>query len=211
LPAKEINPPAGAEAHRVDFELVPGPKVRLRVVDLQRRPVAGVRVAFHITPYRVFEDRQTAADFDVAAFGPNARRKVMIWHEERSIGKVVDVGLGDDKDGPVVVRLDPLATIEGRVIDAEGKPAPFMSIETRVLGQFKLALAEASTDRNGKFIVPNVPVGCDYHIQANASTTDETSVTSTGTEHDKPVSVRPGATIDIGEIRFADDPKFEDN
>jgi len=207
-PVKEISPSDGAETFRVDFELVAGARVRLRVVDPHGQPVTGVKVAFLIQPERVFADRHASAEFDVAALAPNEHRMVLIRHEERKLGKVVSVGAGDDKNGPVVVTLEPLATIVGRVIEAGGKPGTSVAIKTRVFRHFSLRLEEVSTDGDGKFVVPDVPVGCQYKIEAEATTADKpgTGYTSRSAEASKPVSVLPGQTTDVGEIRFEDDP-----
>ena len=85
----------------------------MRVVDPQGQPVRGVKVAFLILPERFFRGGQASAEFDVLALAPNEHRMVVIRHEGRKLGKVVSVGAGDDKNGTVVVTLEPLATIAG--------------------------------------------------------------------------------------------------
>ncbi len=48
----------------------------------------------------------------------------MVWlvHEGRKLGRVIHVKEGDDKNGPVVVTLEPSATITGRIVDPDGNP-----------------------------------------------------------------------------------------
>ena len=50
---------------------------------------------------------------------PDEERIVLLRHEGRKLGKVVRIKQGDDAKGPVVVKLAPLATITGRVVDAD--------------------------------------------------------------------------------------------
>ena len=206
-PVEEINPPENAESHRVDLQLNPGGKVRLRVLDLHRRPVAGVGVTVSIPPRRIFKIQQSSAEFDVQPIEPGPRRLVVLSQPERGVGKVIEVGTGDDRNGPVDVRLDPLAKIEGRVSDAAGKPAPFVNIRAYVRNHWDLSLAEVSTDRNGRFVVSSVPVGHEYEIDAQVTETNEAgAVTISGGQSAKPVVVRPGQTSDAGEIRLGDAP-----
>jgi hypothetical protein len=209
-PVKEINPPPGVEACRVDIELVPGARVRLRVVDAQGLPVTGVRIAYVIPAERFFARREASAEFDVLALSSRERRLVLIRHEGRKLGKGVSVGVGDDKNGPVVVMLEPLASIMGRVTAADGKPGTWVAVISHPLdwSPFFGLDRGLSTDGDGKFVVPDVPVGCQYKIQANATTAAEagTGFTSISAEAPKPVSVRPGQTTDVGEIRFKDHP-----
>ena len=69
-PVKEIIPPAGAESFHVDFEVVPGPKVRLRVVDVQGQPVAG-RVA---GAFLTMGDSRTSPSRGVRRVGAGTQR-----------------------------------------------------------------------------------------------------------------------------------------
>ncbi len=201
-PFTEINPPEGAGTVRADFQLVPGANVRLRVVDPQGQPVAGVEVACLMQPDRLFTDRQASADFDVPAFGPNERRMVMIRHDRRKLGRVVDVRVGDDKNGRVVVALEPLATIVGRVTRADGKPGSFLAVRTNVLDHFSLKLGDVSTDGDGKFIVPDVPVGCGYNVQTELTSPRADGYRVLFAERATPVLVNAGQATDAGEIRF---------
>ena len=153
-----MNPPEHAKSHRVDLQLDPGERVRLQVVDINRRPVTGAAVTIPIPPHRVFSTRHPSAEFDVQPLEPGSRRLVLISQRELGVGKVAEVGTGDDRNGPVIARLDPLATIEGLVSDAEGKPAPFVNIRAYVHNHRELKSGRVSTDRNGRFNIPSVPV-----------------------------------------------------
>ncbi len=101
----------------------------------------------------------------------------------------------------MVVTLEPLATIAGRMIETDGKPAMAVAIRTAVFGHFDRSLDEVATDADGRFLVAGVPVGCQYELQVESTTADEagTGYTSPSGPEAKPVSVRPGQTTDLGD------------
>ena len=127
-------------------------------------------------------------------------RMVLIRHEERKLGKVVHVKPGDDKDGPVKVTLGPLATIVGRVADADGNPVSGATIRTDPLpgGDFSLSLGQVASGNEGRFIVPDVPIGCEYTLVVESRLTAKDRRVAFATKK----AVRPGETTDVGEIRF---------
>jgi protocatechuate 3,4-dioxygenase beta subunit len=202
---KEINPNVGTESLHLDFALDFGATVRLRVVDPQGRPVAGLKLAGRAQRGRHEWDVKLPAEFSVVNLGPDEDRMVMARNEERKLGKLVHVRAGDDTKGPVVVALEPLATIVGRVADAEGHPVPAATIRTDPLpsGSFMLSLGqEVATGQDGKFLIPNVPAGCNYQliVESEMLTPKKQRVAFYN-----PAKVRPGETTDVGEIRFKRD------
>ena len=157
---------------------------------------------------RIYAGRQRGAEFDIPALGPGEQRLVLVRHEGLRIGKAIRVRVGDDRQGPVVVRLEPLAAIAGRVKGRDGRPAVAINIRTSVQGHPLLALQGASTDGEGVFKVLAVPTGCDYEMQIQAGTWDARGggaawVLESGPES---VAVHPGRTTDVGEIQFDDNP-----
>jgi hypothetical protein len=197
---KEINPAEGTMVVHVDFELDAGAAVRLRAVDRQGRPVAGAKVSGRTRRGQFARDAQAEAEFEVVALGPDEDRIVLICHEERKLGKVVHVRQGDDMKGKVSVLLEPLAMIVGRVVDAESNPVAGAVIVTDPLpsGSYSLTLGQVAADKQGRFVVPNVPAGCDYRLTAERGFTGE-RVHFASRER---VSVRTGETTDVGEVRF---------
>lgn len=121
----------------------------------------------------------------------------------RKIGKAIKVRNGDDAKGPVVARLEPLAAIAGRVVDARGNPVPGATIRPDALpgGDFSLSLSQVATDQNGRFLVSQVPVGCDYSLAV------ESPGGLRGRQFaflDK-ATVKAGETTEVGDIRFKND------
>ena len=85
-----------------------------------------------------------AAEGEVTNLMPGEERTVLVRHEGRKLGKVVRVRKGDDANGPVVVTLEPLAAMTGRVVDADGNPVPGATVRPDVLprGDFSLRLSQ---------------------------------------------------------------------
>lgn len=190
---KEINPTVGTKVIHVDFQLTAGATVRVRVVDLRGELARGLELAGRLRRGRETEV-MPEAEFAVAALGPGEDRMVLIRHEARKLGKVVHVKPGDDRDGPVTVTLEPLATLVGRLSDADGDPVAGATV--RAIAQpgrdFALSLGPVATDEKGRFVVPNVPIGCEYAVVAKGSI-------FTG------ATVRPGESTDVGEMHFKRD------
>ena len=96
----------------------------------------------------------------------------MVWlvHEGRKLGRVIHVKEGDDKNGPVVVTLEPSATITGRIVDADGNPVSGATIRPGLKpgGDFSLGLPQVASGSDGRFTVPNVPTGCEYSLVAES-------------------------------------------
>ena len=148
---KEINPTEGTETVHLDIALDPGAKVHLRVVDPQGKPVTGVKTAGRRDRGRYDDEAQAQAEFDVVTLGPGEDRMVLLVHEGRKLGRVIHVKEGDDKNGPVIVTLEPSATITGRIVDADGNPVSGATIrcEPQPGGNFSIMLPEVALARTG--------------------------------------------------------------
>ncbi len=200
---KEINPPEGTQVAHLDLELFSGAKVRVRVVDPQGRPVTGVQAAGRSGRDGHDREPQKAAEFDVVTLAPLEDRMVLVRHEEQKLGKVIHVHEGDDKKGPVVVAVEPLAALTGRILDPDGNSVSGAWIRTDPLpgGDFSLSLSRVASDKEGKFVVPDVPIGCKYTLVV------ESGIAPKGRRvaFIENASVRPGETTDVGDIRFKND------
>jgi hypothetical protein len=200
---KEIDPPAAADVIHVDLQAVAGDSVRLTVVDAKGKPVRGVRT-LGMTGRGSYE-REALADSEgkVTNLMPAEERTVMLRHEDRKLGKVVRVRKGDDKNGPVAVTLEPLATMTGRVVDADGSSFAGATVRPDLLpsGDFSPHLPDVATDQAGRFHVPDVPIGCDYALAVDSME----EIKKRRFAFLEKATVKPGETTDVGEIRFKKD------
>ena len=193
---QEINPPADATVVAVNFEFRTGASVRLRFADSAGRPVSGVTVQ------GAELIGMPTAELVAQNLAPDEARQMLIVHPERKIGKVATIRAGDDASGPVVVTLEPLATLTGRVLDPDGNPVPLAEARPSVVAtesHFLSFKRGVTTDEEGRFAIADVAVGCDYVVSVVAvgsAAKDFRLVSFAKT------TVRPGATTDLGEVRF---------
>ena len=162
---KEINPPEGDGDGHARPAARPRPIGPPRGRRPEGKPVEGAIGRLVRLEWR----RQKRRQAPVRADEPRARRgSDRRWSgtKAQKLGKGVRVKEGDDAHGPVVVTLAPLATITGRVVDADGNPVPGATVRPDLQpgGDFTLHLPEVASDRDGRFVVPNVPTGCDYGL-----------------------------------------------
>ena len=188
---------------RLDLQVTTGPSVRMTVTDSDGKPVIGVSTRGLKGRSSYEKEPMASPECEVANLMPGEERTVLLRHEGRKIGKVVRVKKGDDANRPVVASLERLATMTGRVADANGNPVPGATVRPDLLpsGDFTLNLPQVATDERGGFVVPDMPVGCDYGLAV------ETLVAIKNRKFtflDK-ATVKPGETTDVGEIRFKND------
>jgi beta-lactamase regulating signal transducer with metallopeptidase domain/protocatechuate 3,4-dioxygenase beta subunit len=197
---KEINPSAATKVVRVDFELESGERVRMRAVDPQGKPVTGLTMAGRLQRGQREFDLKPEADFDVVALAPGENRMVLIQNDARKLGKVVHVKPGDDTNGPMTVTLEPLASIIGRVADADGNPCSGARIQTspEPRGNFSLHLNQVVSGRDGRFVVPSVPIGCEYSLVAEIGLAADNRRGA----FFQGANPRPGESTDVGEMRL---------
>jgi beta-lactamase regulating signal transducer with metallopeptidase domain/protocatechuate 3,4-dioxygenase beta subunit len=196
----EIDPAEGAKALTLDAQLDPGLTLRTRIVDADGKPVPDATVTGG-NRLRVGEGTPDAL-FGLASFRPDEVRSVVVRHDARKIGKVVRLRAGEGAKGPVVVTLAPMATIKGRVVDADGNPVlgATVRVDVEPTEGFIQIFANVVSDRDGRFEVLNVPTGCDYGLVAEAGTMIKERRVAFGK-----ATVKPGETSDVGELRFKND------
>ncbi len=127
-------------------------------------------------------------------------RVLLLRQSGSRLGKAVLIKPGDDREGPVLVTLAPLATIVGRVEDASGDPLVGTLIQTTLISHanHSLGMPVVSTDERGRFRVADVPAGADYSV----TVLGEGNRIGGGFAGDNTVKVRPGETTDIGVLQF---------
>ena len=93
------------------------------VVDPDGRPVGGTKVK-GVTD--LFSDGieydQPSPTIEIHALDPSKPRRVIVTHAGRHL--IGTAYLNGTEASPVTLRLQPWGTITGRIIDADGEPAP---------------------------------------------------------------------------------------
>jgi RNA polymerase sigma factor (sigma-70 family) len=140
-----INPDAKKKASlNYDICLAPGVSKSGSLVDPDDKPVTGIIVfglkavpSFsrlrHMRPVSDPKLQLKESTFTALGLDPKQPRHLVFIHPQKKLGKVLLVK-GDEK-GPLVVKLEPLGAISGRVLNDEGKAAPGRLIYPQPFGQ----------------------------------------------------------------------------
>ncbi len=179
----EINPKPGDGPVKVKFVLDAGRIVKGKLLDPQGRPLAGaVAVGLNHDDWEWEPARRLqTADFTAVGLDPDRPRLLCFIHMDKKLAGSV-VARGDQKT-PLTVRLQPWATVSGRLLDAEGKPISnatlwFTEVPVRKPGQpmspdTGLYVSERRagqrdlephTDEQGRFHVERLIPGLKYNL-----------------------------------------------
>jgi hypothetical protein len=123
------------------------------------------------------------ADWTAVALKPESPRTLVFWDEERKLGKALL--LHGDERGPVSVRLEPLGSVDGVLVDAGGRAQAGAKLQMRYSARQEktlpgelsgggfpgmtltppaLGLPEATTAQNGGFRVEGLIGGIEYDL-----------------------------------------------
>ncbi len=218
-----INPDEkNPKSLRCDIALEPGHSLSGSIVGPDGRPLTGVHCAGLSSPRFFFapvgvprpgSQGLKSAQFTARSLDPRRPRAVVFFHPEKKLGKVVHLR-GDEKI-PFRVQLEALGAVEGRIIDANGKPLPGLQVTAHLNGQlpvkndalstdlFESGLAErmivrTTTDAGGKFRIDGLLAGVPYLLQASEKRENEEAPVI----HPVNVSnIESGKTKDLGDLK----------
>jgi hypothetical protein len=183
----EINPPAGTKVVEKHLTLDPGRTLELRFIGPEGQPLTGVEPR-HESP--LGSDRRL-----LFALDPAHPRLELFSHKERSLAKAV--WIRGDEPGVLTVKLEPYATVTGRVVDKEGRPVfgaqMEASIKAKNAGEFPLKFSPVATDQTGRFRYAGLVPGARYWIQGQATGYRVFSL-------DQEVDVEPSNAVDVGDV-----------
>ncbi|HKB03205.1 MAG TPA: sigma-70 family RNA polymerase sigma factor [Gemmataceae bacterium] len=181
-----IEPKAGNQSAELKVTLSTGKSVRGRVLGPDGKPLAGA-IARGLRPSttvfgRWDETPMKTAEFTAESIDPARPRAVVFVHKEKKLAGFVRVR-GDEK-GPVEVKLEPCATVTGRVVNADGKPMADIRIgavmgldEPDPTGVGDIPSREIRTDKDGRFKIEGLVPGMRYNLSAMNSTSILASLT----------------------------------
>jgi hypothetical protein len=192
----EVDPAADAEGMVRDFQSDPGRTLHGKVLDPEGRPLAGANCR-GLSPHSGAWLLLGSEDFMVRQYRPDAPRVVQFYHKERKLaGWQVVQG---SQQSPITVRLQPWGVLTGRIVDTQGKPMAKILLKGGDGGNRNdPAIADllpelySFTDENGGFRIEGLAPGMKYNVVAEAGG----NVVSN-------LSVAPGETKDLGEVRLA--------
>jgi protocatechuate 3,4-dioxygenase beta subunit len=212
-----------------DIVLEPGRSLAGLVTDSDGRPLTGAYTAGLAPVTQLFRgvgEKMATASFTVGGLQPGQQRALFFIHPEKKLAKVAKIH-GDER-APLTIRLEPLGTLTGRVLDAGGRPWAGLKVAVRYdIGELETArLAakdyddlpwgllydypawhkvinrEGKTDADGRFRIEGMVPGLKYDLAASTGDGEGApSVYSQGR-----LSVESGKTTDLGELKSKETP-----
>ena len=180
-----------------DLRITGGRTVRGLIVDPNGRPITGAEVQGSVGS-DVYFVGLPAARFSIPAVEPGRPRPYFFVHREKNLAVTATLK-GDEAEG-FTVKLQPAATVTGRLLDPNGEPLADTAISGRFEpGQLGLLMGWSGffnglTDRDGRFkiagLVPGVRVSA--RVMRNYTLAEQVFDART---------FQPGQVVDLGDIR----------
>lgn len=178
----------GPEAEPVRMVLQPGLQAFGRVLDVDRRPIAGARVELVVPRLHGFRSREETGEGGRFAFRdlPSGSHRLRAWAEGFEPSEVREVEISREAESDLgTVVLEPALVLRGRVIDVEGRPLAGAKIF--VGAPYPGGEAVAGTD--GAFEVGHLPRGRTLRLSASHEGYQRISVEVVPTENAEPVEL----------------------
>ncbi|MCA9078334.1 MAG: carboxypeptidase regulatory-like domain-containing protein [Planctomycetaceae bacterium] len=193
----EVNIEEDVDSFVVDFEMDPGESVSITTLDPDGQPLTGVRVIGIGGSTHSSQSFETHT-FEAVNFSPNETRTMRF--EKGNLGWIERVSATNAPEGGIIVKLQPLATVTGRLLHEDGSPLTGANIIALPLpaGDFAMRLQGVTTDGEGRF-VHTLPAGASYSLSAEGTGIDLSAGIA------RMLTVKPGESKDLGELRLVDD------
>jgi protocatechuate 3,4-dioxygenase beta subunit len=206
----------------IDIALEPGRTLAGTVVGPEGQPLAGAHAAglsSVLVPFGFRDSKLEQADFQAGGLTPRRPRSLVFVHAEKKLAKVQPIR--GDEEGPLTVRLEPLATLAGRIVGADGRPRPglkvavLMSVERKDYADLPLELlfdypswskltnGEATTDDAGRFRIEGLVPGLKYLLNVK----DEAAILPDYTR--EVLALEAGQDKDLGDLKAKPSPGKE--
>ena len=184
---KEIDLPSDVPTIRRDLFLQPGLIVKGRIIDPQGQPLAGARI-FQVSPPWNGSWARPIGEFSIEGLRSGEERQLVFLHDQKKLAAMVTVRGGDPNE--VMVRLQPWAAVNGRVIDEDGHPQARMVL----MSSFK-SLSPRETDLDGRFRYEQIIPGRTTEITVSKDRLSRPEIIA------RDLVLNPGETRDLGDVR----------
>jgi RNA polymerase sigma factor (sigma-70 family) len=184
-----LNPGEKEEALERDVALERALQRKGRVVGPDGQPITDVTVQ-GLSPRHGAVETLKGAEFTVRGLNPKVPPRLLTFHHKgKNLGSFLKE-LPTEKDGPVIVKLQPCGSVSGRIVDSDGQPVAGFR------GEFSVGYwgtHEFTTDKKGRFRVEGLAPGLGYSVWQKM----KGSV----------VKIHPGAAMELGKNKDLGDIK----
>jgi RNA polymerase sigma factor (sigma-70 family) len=198
----DLAPEAGTA--KCDLFVDRGATQTINIEDADGKPLRGT-MASGVTARYPTDCTIQDASCTIFALDPKKPRKLYFFHAQRQLAASLTVR-GDEK-GPLAVRLFPVGTVSGRLLNREGQPiiGAFVDLHTlegtygsarelyRLLQQRRPPIR---TDKDGRFRLEGIVPDVQFMLSIYQGRTFFVGEPSIGARQ-----VKPGETLDLGDVR----------
>jgi protocatechuate 3,4-dioxygenase beta subunit len=187
-----INPTKGVESVKRDVTLDPGWTFTGRVLGPDGRTLAGVRnFGLGVPPWH--PEGMKTAEFTVQGFNPRRPREILFQDLQKGLVGIVQPP--KENGGSVTVRMEPGATVTGRLFDADGKPRANVELDLTFRPKENpywpnYSPKSIKTDRDGRFRLEALLPGYQFRLSDGK------------VELRFGDSLRSGQTKDLGDVQM---------
>jgi hypothetical protein len=162
-----IEPDEKTEKLTRDVALLPAPTLKGNVAGPDGKPLGGVTV-FGLAINSFGQETLKTDDFVVRGLHPGRKRELLFLHKGKGLGFYKELG-GTQKE-PLAIKLQPLGSASGRIVDRDGQPVPGLTFDlyrSRLLGPGGVRV---QSDKDGRFRAEGLVPGQKYMLSpANRS------------------------------------------
>jgi protocatechuate 3,4-dioxygenase beta subunit len=191
----------GTQKATVNLSVDRGKTLAVRIEDPEGKPLPGAVVS-GMTELWPIAFSLKKAECTLFALDGVHQRHVVFYHRERKLGGHILVR-GDEKEA-ITVRMEPLGTVTGRLLDPDGQPIPNIEVALSMplkveseLFRFVNANREpVKTDKDGNFRLEGVLPKLIFQLSLRKGRTYYMGEPKIG---DKQLG--PGKTLELGDVR----------
>jgi RNA polymerase sigma factor (sigma-70 family) len=189
-----IEPDPNAVAVTRDVALERAATVQGSISGPDGKAVAGATV-FGLLPSKFATTTLDSADFTVRGINPRRTRELLFLHAGKGLGYHGEMR-GDEK-GPLTIRLEPLGTASGRIVDKDGQPVAGLHINVFRSRWIGPGGVQVKTDKDGRFRTAGLVPGQKYMLYP--------AERSLSLKRGFDIVVESGQDKDLGEITVVPD------
>ncbi len=179
----------------VDLQVDPGATLSVRLQDETGQPLVDVRVKGRQPTSHGMDVPLDKSSVEIQGIDSKRPRAVFFYHAERNLGAFVLAN--QERSGNQTVKLLPCGTLQGRLLDKDGKPAVDvrLGIKPAALIDLDRPFPIAKTDQDGRFETKHFIPTAKFNLYATSSNNPQ--------EIADTIELQPGQTLDLGDVKLA--------